>query len=75
MQILDGYIPGDETSFTIISFPIPQIGDQFREIFEETIRINTLDYELYKRVQQTIIDVLDQASYARVTEEGEIRRI
>ena len=23
MQILDGYIPGDETSFTIISFPIP----------------------------------------------------
>ena len=70
MQILDGYIPGDETSFTIISFPIPQIGDQFQEIFEETIRINTLDYELYKRVQQTIIDVLDQASYARVTGRG-----
>lgn len=71
MQIADSYIPGDETSFTIISFPIPQIGDKFREIFEETIRINTLDYELYKRVQQRIIDVLDQAVYARVTGRGE----
>ena len=64
MQIADSYIPGDETSFTIISFPIPEIGEKFQEIFEETIRINTLDYELYKRVQQTIIDTLDQAEYA-----------
>lgn len=71
MQIADSYIPGDETSFTIISFPIPEIGEKFQEIFEETIRINTLDYELYKRVQQTIIDTLDQAEYARVTGKGE----
>ena len=71
MQIADSYIPGDETSFTIISFPIPEIGERFQEIFEETIRINTLDYELYKRVQQTIIDTLDQAEYARVTGKGE----
>lgn len=71
MQTADSYIPGDETSFTIISFPIPQIGEKFREIFEETIRINTLDYELYKRVQQTIIDALDEAAYARVTGKGE----
>lgn len=71
MQIADGYIPGDETSFTIIAFPVPQIGDRFKEIFEETIRINTLDYNLYRRVQQSIIDALDTAEYARVTGKGD----
>lgn len=71
MQIADSYIPGDETSFTIIAFPVPQIGERFEEIFAETIRINTLDYELYKRVQQSIIDALDTAEYARVTGRGE----
>ena len=73
MQIVDGYIPGDETSFTIIAFPVPEIGERFAEIFEETIRINTLDYELYKRVQQSIIDALDTAEYVRVTGRGENR--
>ena len=48
---------GDETSFTIIAFPVPAIGELFPEIFKETIRINTLDYELYRDMQQKIIDV------------------
>ena len=46
-QISNTYMPGDERSFTIISYPVPEIGDQFREIFEEVIRINTLDSDLY----------------------------
>ncbi|MDY5483266.1 MAG: aminopeptidase [Clostridium sp.] len=66
MQIADGYIPGSETSFTIIAFPLPEIGDHFEEIFRETIRINTLDYELYKKIQQHIIDALDKAAYVEV---------
>ena len=61
MQIADAYVPGMETSFTIIAFPLPEIGDNFEKIFEETIRINTLDYELYRDIQQCIIDALDQA--------------
>ena len=61
MQVLNDYIPGDETSFTIIAFPVPAIGADFEQIFAETIRINTLDYEVYKEIQQHIIDVLDQA--------------
>lgn len=66
MQIADAYVPGMETSFTIIAFPLPEIGDNFEKIFEETIRINTLDYELYRDIQQCIIDALDQAEHVMV---------
>jgi aminopeptidase len=70
MEILDQYQPGDETSFTIIAFPKPEIGEDFREIFEETIRINTLDYELNRDMQQVIIDTLDKAEYVTVKGRG-----
>ena len=67
MPIVNQYLPGDETSFTIIAFPVPAIGKDFAEIFHETIRINTLDYEEYKTIQQNLVDVLDQAEYVTVT--------
>lgn len=67
MPVVNQYIPGDETSFTIIAFPVPAIGKDFAEIFHETIRINTLDYEEYKKIQQNVVDVLDQAEYVTVT--------
>ena len=60
------YILEEERSFTIIAFPVPEIGPVFQELFEETIRINTLDYTVYRNVQQTIIDVLDTADYCEV---------
>lgn len=66
MQIQDVYIPGGEISFTIIAFPVPDIGKDFEAIFDETIRINTLDYELYRSIQQKMIDVLDQADYVQI---------
>ncbi len=66
-RISQQYMPGDETSFTIIAFPVPDIGEAFEEIFKETIRINTLDYEAYKSMQQTLIDVLDQAESVVIT--------
>lgn len=70
-HLVNQYIPGDETSFTIIAFPKPAIGENFREIFEETIRINTLDYEIYKTIQQNIIDVLDQADHVVIKGRGD----
>ena len=73
MQITDTYVPGMETSFTIIAFPLPEIGRDFEAIFEETIRINTLDYELYRDIQQRLIDALDQAECVRVYGMGENR--
>ncbi len=72
-QVANQYIPGDETSFTIIAFPKPSIGDCFEEIFHETIRINALDYEVYKKIQQAIIDRLDLADYVVITGKGENR--
>lgn len=61
MQITNRYIRGEERSFTIIAFPVPEIGECFEEIFRETVRINTLDYRLYRDIQQTIIDALDKS--------------
>lgn len=66
-MLVNSYIPGEETSFTIIAFPKPEIGPDFEKIFAETIEINTLDYEEYKIIQQKIIDVLDQAKFVKVT--------
>lgn len=45
---------------------MPEIGKDFAEIFDEVIRINTLDYTLYQRMQQTIIDTLDKGKYVLV---------
>lgn len=60
------YIIEEERSFTIISFPVPEVGPVFRELFDETIRLNTLDYMLYRDVQQKIIDVLDTADHCEI---------
>lgn len=59
-DIQNEYIKGEEHSFTIIAFPVPQIGEQYEAIFDDVVRINTLDYMLYRDIQQKIIDVLDK---------------
>ena len=65
-QIVNNYIPGDERSFTIVAYPVPEIGDQYEEIFDEIIKINTLDAKVYEKVQQTIIDALDQGTSVHI---------
>lgn len=69
-QLTNEYIKGDERSFTIVAYPVPEIGEKYPEIFDEVIRINTLDAGLYEKVQQTMIDALDQGEYVRVTGKG-----
>ena len=69
-QITNQYIKGEERSFTIISWPLPEIGNNYPEIFDEVIRINTLDANLYEKVQQTLIDALDQGEYVRILGKG-----
>lgn len=59
-------IRGEERSFTIIAYPVPSIGEQFEAIFEETVKLNTLDYVLYRDMQQKLIDVLDTAEYVHI---------
>ena len=69
-EMINQYIKGEERSFTIIAYPIPEIGDRFEEIFAETVKINTLDYKLYQTVQQKIINVLDTADRVHITGKG-----
>ena len=65
-EVVNEYIPGEERSFTIIAFPVPEIGEKFAEIFESTIKINTLDYMKYRQIQQALINALDRADYVEL---------
>ena len=70
-QITNRYIKGEERSFTIIAYPVPEIGADYAKIFDEVIKINTLDAKLYEKVQQTMIDALDQGTCVHVKGKGE----
>lgn len=65
-QITNQYIRGDERSFTIVAYPVPEIGERYEEIFDEIIRINTLDAKVYEKVQQALIDALAQGEYVHI---------
>jgi len=72
-QIVNQYIIGEERSFTIIAFPIPEIGEKFPQIFDEVIKINTLDYKRYQHIQQTMIDALDKGQTVHIQGKGDNR--
>lgn len=69
-QMTNTYIKGEERSFTIIAYPVPEIGPKYEEIFDEVVRINTLDAALYTKVQQTLIDALDQGVSVHILGSG-----
>lgn len=71
VQIYYQYIPGEERSFTIIAYPVAEIGSDYEQIFRETMRINNLDPEIYRKIQDKIIQALDQAEYVIVRGKGE----
>nr|WP_330396205.1 aminopeptidase [Blautia sp. An249] len=73
-QITNRYIKGEERSFTIIAYPVPEIADtweDFGEIFGEIVKINTLDSRLYEKIQQKIILALDSSQWVRIKGKGE----
>lgn len=66
------YIYGQERSFTIMSFPSPKIDEKrYEEIFRETMKVNTLDTDLYGRIQSTMIDALDRGTHVRILGKGD----
>ncbi|MBN2541649.1 aminopeptidase [bacterium] len=73
MKTFNKYAPREEWSFTAISFPSPEIGDNFEEVFEDILRVNMLDSELYEGYQKNIIDALDLATYVHVKGKGDNR--
>jgi aminopeptidase len=66
MQIDSQYMPRSETSFSIISFPVPDIGDHFEQVFEDILEVNMGDGERFLNLQQTIIQALDKADHVHV---------
>lgn len=65
-QIYYKYEPNEKTSFCIIALPNPEIGKDFENIFEDTIKINIMDNNLHENIQQKIIDILDKGEYVHV---------
>ena len=58
---------GEEKSFTVIAFPLPEISEtQYEEIFREVVKINTLDSESHSKVQQYLVDAMDEGEMVHV---------
>lgn len=70
-EIVNEYIRPDQRSFTIIAYPIPEIGDRFEEIFQEVVKVNTLDKKMYREIQQHLINALDQAVEVHIKGAGD----
>ncbi len=73
MALRNRYVPSEETSFTIIAWPVSDIAKcakDYAAIFDDIIRVNTLDYRRYRDLQQKIIDALDKAEYVMVEGAG-----
>lgn len=66
-NLMNRFLPRSEYSFVLISFPVPEIGDQFKEIFDATIEVNTLDEQKYMDIQNCIIKALDKGDEVHVT--------
>jgi len=52
---------------------MPEIDPRYEKIFCEIVKINTLDYEKYQRIQQYLIDALDEGVSVHVLGKGENR--
>lgn len=66
-EIANQYIDASSTSFAIIAWPLPSIGADFEAIMEETIKVNNLDNDVYRKIQQAMIDAMDGAAYMHIT--------
>ena len=81
-DLMDMYVPDEETSYTIIAWPViaaaeshaAQSGrtlrEAYREVFEEIVRINTLPTDRWEAIQQKLIDALDKADHVEVKGSG-----
>lgn len=78
-EINNEYMPDDETSFTIIAWPTPSVAEgmssgfseeelyeNYGEIFDRIIDINTLPIDKWQEIQQCIIDALDRADHVEI---------
>lgn len=83
-RLVNEYMPSEGRSFVIISWPLPGAGrseggagaytqeelERYRRILAETFRINTLDSDTWRTIQQHLIDALDQGTSVHVKGRG-----
>ena len=69
-QITNQYIKGRSAVLRSLPTRFRRSAPALRIFFAETVKINTLDYMLYRNMQQKMIDVLDQADRAHITGKG-----
>ena len=60
-----------ESSYTIIAFPVPAIGEKFEEIFHEVVRINCGEQDYLAKAQHALIGTLDRGTAVRVRGRGD----
>ncbi len=60
----------DESSYTMIAFPVPAIGADFDEIFHEIVKINCGEQEHLAKAQHALIGTLDRGVAVRVRGRG-----
>lgn len=65
-EIYFKYEPMENTNFCIVALPNPEIGKEFENIFEDTLKINMMDNSFHEAIQQRIIDVLDRGEYVHI---------
>ncbi|MBQ3061334.1 MAG: aminopeptidase [Lachnospiraceae bacterium] len=68
--MLNDYVHLDTTSFSIVAYPIPAIGDSFEEIFAQTVKINTLNTAEFEKIQLSLIDCMDKGEYIHIIGEN-----
>lgn len=66
VALQQSHLPRHETSFCMISFPSPEIGPAFHEIFRDCVKVNTLSNSEYSPIQAAIINAMDGAGKIRV---------
>jgi hypothetical protein len=66
VALQQSHLPRHETSFSMISFPSPEIGPAFHDIFRDCVKVNTLSNSEYRPVQAALIAAMDGAVKARV---------
>ena len=63
-QSFESYVPKSEISYTGMAFPCSEVGENYKEIFQEVLNINLLDPTPYLKIQNTLIETLDKGKYA-----------
>ncbi|OPL19715.1 MAG: hypothetical protein AVO35_01710 [Candidatus Aegiribacteria sp. MLS_C] len=62
MNLQEKYLPRKQMSFTVISFPSPEVGGRYEEIFEAMVAVNSVDSSGHGELQDRLIRMLDGAS-------------